>query len=95
MARDQGGLSYDSIGFQINLHSFEVGLTQARRKWVMKWMENALRKRAIVIRHFGDVLGRVQYITLVLEHLRPFLGPMYACVSAIPASACLKYRAAV
>ena len=36
------------------------------------------------------MLGRLQYIALVLDQLRPFLGPLYAWVAATPGGACLK-----
>jgi hypothetical protein len=40
-----GGLSYDWIGFQIDLRTFEVGLTRKRRQWLLEWIESAVKKK--------------------------------------------------
>ena len=74
----------------MDLTSFEVGLAEGRKKWLVEWLEDALRKNAILVQHMADVLGRLQYIALVLDQLRPFLGPLYAWVAATPGGACLK-----
>ena len=41
------------------------------------------------------MLGRLQYATLVLQYLRPFLGPLYAWASAVPGGACLPMPGAI
>ena len=70
-----GGLAYDWIGFHMDLTRFEVGLAEGRRNWLIDWLGETLRKKAMLVQHMADVLGRLQYIALVLDQLRPFLGP--------------------
>ena len=85
-----GGLTYEWIGFRMDLTLFEVGLAESRRKWLTEWRQETLDKKAILVQHMADVLGRLQYIALVLDQLRPFLGPLYAWVAATPGGACLR-----
>ena len=62
---------------------------------MIKWITEALGKGSILVRHLADVLGRMQYAALVLQYLRPFLGPIYAWTSAVPGGACLPMPGAI
>jgi hypothetical protein len=90
-----GGLAYEWIGSALDLVRFEAGLAEKRRIWLVSWLDGVLQKKIILVRHFADVLGRLQYATLVLQYLRPFLGPLYAWASAVPAGACIPLPGAV
>ena len=83
-----GGLQYEWIGF-------EAGLAEKRRIWLVKWLQEVLDKRVVLVRHFADVLGRIQYAALALQFLRPFLGPLYAWSCAVPGGACIPLPGAI
>jgi len=90
-----GGLQYEWIGFALDLVRFEAGLAEKRRAWLVQWLQEVLEKRVVLVRHFADVLGRMQYAALALQYLRPFLGPLYAWSSAVPGGACLPLPGAI
>ena len=90
-----GGLQYEWIGFALDLIRFEAGLAEKRRLWLVKWLQEVLEKRVVLVRHFADVLGRIQYAALALQFLRPFLGPLYAWSCAVPGGACIPLPGAI
>ena len=40
-----GGLTYEWIGFALDLARFEVGLAEKRRAWIISWLQEALDKK--------------------------------------------------
>ena len=52
-------MTYEWIGFALDLARFEVGLAEKRRTWLIGWLQEALDKKVILVRHFADVLGRL------------------------------------
>ena len=61
-----------------------MGVSEARARWVVAWLEDKARERAVRLGELREGLGRLQFVAGPLEHLRPFLGPLYAWSCAGP-----------
>ncbi len=70
----KGGLEQEWIGFWISIPLRGVGLSQARARWLVQWMEKAMVLNVIHIGEFGAVLGRLSNAMTALAYFRPFLG---------------------
>ena len=57
---------------------FEIGISVKRAGWAVRWLEDKARERRARLGELREGLGRLQFIAGPLEHLRPFLGPLYA-----------------
>lgn len=86
----RGGFSMDWVGFWIDYTRFEVGLSESRAMWLAKWIQSTLSEGSVLIRAFGEALGRFGFASGALEYFRPFLGPLYAWYSAVPSGAYLE-----
>ena len=79
-----GGIQCDWIGYYLDVGRFEVGVSAARAAWAVRWLEDKARERRVQLGELREGLGRLQFIAGPLEHLRPFLGPLYAWSCAGP-----------
>ena len=79
-----GGIQSDWVGYYLDVGRFEVGVSEARARWVVAWLEDKARERAVRLGELREGLGRLQFVAGPLEHLRPFLGPLYAWSCAGP-----------
>jgi hypothetical protein len=91
----KGGVEVDWIGYWVDYGRFEVGLSEVRTAWIAKWVREVLVKQSVLIREFGEVLGRLGFGSAVCENTRPFLGPIYAWVTALPKGAFLQIPAVI
>ena len=73
-----GGLEVDWIGYYLDVGRFEVGINDARATWARRWLSDKIRERTVALGELREGLGRLQFLAGPLEHLRPFLGPLYA-----------------
>ena len=85
----RGGLKGDWLGFWIDYEKFEVGISEKRGLWLLKWAKRILSDRMVQISAMTEGLGRLCYVSGVVEYYRPFLSPMFAWVAAAPAGAVL------
>ena len=56
----------------------EIGISASRAAWASDWVERKARERRVPLGELREELGRLQFFAGPLEHLRPFLGPLYA-----------------
>ena len=63
---------------------FEIWVSEARAAWAMQWLEAKARERRARLGEFHEGIGRLQFIAGPVEHLRPFLGALYAWCCAGP-----------
>ena len=77
-----GGLETDWVGYYLDVRRFQVGISEARAKWCVHWLEDKATEGRMRLGELREGLGRLQFAAGPLEHLRPFLGPLYrwACV---------------
>ena len=80
----RGGHEVDWVGYWLDYKNFEVGLSEARAHWIMKWLLAKLVEGMILIKEFREGLGRLGFASGAIENWRPFLGPMYAWASVLP-----------
>jgi hypothetical protein len=57
---------------------FRIGISWRRQEWLVKWITGKLAQPAVLAREIREGLGRLGFAAGPLEHLRPFLGPVYA-----------------
>ena len=79
-----GGIQCDWIGYYLDVGRFEVGVSATRAAWAVRWLEDKARERRVQLGELREGLGRLQFLAGPLEHLRPFLGPLYAWSCAGP-----------
>ena len=80
----KGGQSVEWIGYALDIARFEIGITEKRVQWCVRWIEDKIREGRVRLGELREGLGRLQFVAGPLEHLRPFLGPLYAWASAAP-----------
>ena len=80
----KGGQVLEWIGYALDVGRFEMGITEKRVQWAVRWLRDKLREGAVRLGELREGLGRLQFVAGPLEHIRPFLGPLYAWASAGP-----------
>ncbi|CAK9049186.1 unnamed protein product [Durusdinium trenchii] len=60
-----------------------IGINQKHARWLHCWCQNALQEKVVKLADMQSVLGRMRFAFAALEHLRPFLGPIYKWVAAL------------
>ena len=73
----RGGFQVTWIGYWIDLHSYRFGISEKRAKWLADWMEECLKSLRVDLRDLQAVLGRLSFAMGPIEHLRPFVSPIY------------------
>jgi hypothetical protein len=79
-----GGETLEWIGYALDVGRFELGVTEKRTQWAIRWVQDKVREGSVRLGELREGLGRLQFVAGPLDHLRPFLGPLYAWVSAGP-----------
>ena len=72
-----GGDTLVSVGIELLLESYRVGISQQRADWFIRWSTEVASSPTIHIKIFEEGLGRIMFVAGSLEHERPFLGPLY------------------
>ena len=70
--------------------NFETGLAESRAKWIQRWLKEKLEEGAVLVQEFREALGRLGFSAGAIETWRPFLGPLYAWTSVVPARSYLQ-----
>ena len=86
-SKTAGGDSLVSVGFEILLRSYSLGLSHWRAEWFVKWTTKVAIARTIHMAAFEEGLGRIMFVVGALEHERPFLGPLYKFMTMHPSNA--------
>ena len=79
-----GGIESEWVGYLLDVGRFRIGVTEARAQWAIRWIDDKIRERRVCLGELREGLGRLQFLAGPLEHVRPFLGPLYAWASAGP-----------
>ena len=87
--KTRGGLEQEWIGFWVSCSTFQIGASEARTQWVIKWLDEVIAAPGILIRGLQEGLGRIGFLAGVLEWTKPFLAPCYAWSSSVPGGAFL------
>ena len=74
----RGGVQIDWIGYWLDLGRFELGVSEGRAAWAVRWLTDKARERRVPLGELREGLGRLVFVAGLLEHLRPLLGPLFA-----------------
>ena len=80
-ARGGGRDTVTWVGFEMSHRTTQLGISQRRADWFMKWASEVAASRTVNMISFEEGLGRVMYVAGALEYERPFLGPLYKFMS--------------
>ena len=72
-----GGIETEWVGYLLDVGRFQIGISESRALWAIRWLEDKAREQRVPLGELRQGLGRLQFIAGPLEHLRPFLGPLY------------------
>lgn len=86
----RGGLELDWVGYWLDVKRFEVGISQKRISWLLKWAQTIKDNKLVQQRDFAEGLGRLGFATQVILWIKPFLAPLYAWSAAIPQSTTMR-----
>ena len=79
-----GGDVVTWVGFELLHSSYQLGISQRRADWFVKWTRMTAEQKTVHMASFEEGLGRVMYVAGALEHERPFLAPMYKYMTIHP-----------
>ena len=93
--KTRGGMRTEWIGFAIDYTRFEMGLSEKRAAWIIRWLTDLLAAGRAPVQQVVEGLGRLGFASGVLEFHRPFLAPLYSWTSAVPPKATLRLPVAI
>ena len=79
----RGGCTCSWIGYWLNFETYELGISEARASWIVKWAEKVISEGYVDMADFRAVLGRLCFTVGALDFLKPFLSPLFAWSSQI------------
>ncbi|CAE8640882.1 unnamed protein product, partial [Polarella glacialis] len=88
-AKTKGGIACDYVGYWLDFGNFEIGISEGRAQWMMKWIKEIIAGKHVLVRHLREGLGRLGFASGVLEWSKPFLAPLYSWAAAAPQGAFL------
>ena len=84
-----GGHEFEWVGFWINIDTLSAGISEKRKTWVLKWIDEVTGDTLVKVKNCQEVLGRLQFVATALITMKPFLGPLYAWIASLPEQSCL------
>ena len=91
----RGGTEVNWIGYCLNIHTFQKGINQSKRSWIVDWINRKLEAGGVVGRELKSVLGRLSFVAGALRHVRPFLAPIFSWSATMAPGAFSKFPDAV
>jgi hypothetical protein len=79
----RGGQQVEWIGYWLDVCTFEVGIGIRKVAWMVRWITDRLNDKGIVGRSLQSGLGRFSFVARAIDHIKPFLSPIYAWSAAI------------
>ena len=87
----RGGFQMDFVGFWVDCTRFEIGMSEKRVAWLVKFVEELISNEWLVhMRRLQDIHGRLGFAAQVLPWIKPMLAPGYSWISAAGRTATLK-----
>ena len=83
----KAGTRLEWIGYQLDISSFEVGISDRKREWLLSWLDGRLRDGGVVGRNLRATLGRFCFVARALDHIKPFLSPVFSWSAVLHPSA--------
>ena len=91
----RGGTEVQWIGYQLSVATFSRGISSKKVKWFTEWLHKHVAAGGVMGRDFQAVLGRLSFVGGALQHVRPFLGPLFAWNSVLRPEKFAKFPLAV
>eukprot|EP00434_Breviolum_minutum_P036054 symbB.v1.2.031930.t2/scaffold3763.1/size50786/1 len=91
----RGGTRIQWIGYQLDVGVFEKGISDSKVRWILGWIEKKKQDGGATGRELKSALGRLSFVAGALQHIRPFLGPLFAWASALALGTFAKFPEAV
>ena len=91
----RGGTTIQWIGYQLDVMKYEKGISASKVKWILEWIEKKRRDGGATGRELRSALGRFSFVAGALQHVRPFLGPLFAWSAAMAPATFSKFPEAV
>ena len=66
----RGGVQLDWISYRLSLGRFELGVSEGRAAWAVRWWTDKARERRVPLGELREGLGRLQFVAGPLDHLR-------------------------
>ncbi len=79
----RGGTRIQWIGYQLDVYTFEKGISDSKVEWILNWITKKRQDGGATGRELRSALGRFSFVAGALQHLRPFLGPLFAWAAAL------------
>ena len=73
----QGGRRLNWIGYDVQLDTLSVGISEGRARWAIEWLLRVSRDGFTDVEEFRSALGRLGFIVSALEWEKPFLAPLF------------------
>ncbi len=83
LEKNRGGFKVDWIGLHVNYVDYSVGLSEARVRWVINWVNQVPECGKVSTRDMAGALGRLGFAATALIYEKAFLGLLYAWTGAI------------
>ena len=91
----RGGTCVCWIGYQLDVKDFRKGISEKKVNWIKDWMEKHAVQGGALGREMKSALGRFGFVAGALQHVRPFLGPLFAWSAMTSQGAFYKFPDAV
>ena len=86
-----GGFQMDYVGFWMDYTRFELGLSEKRTSWIIRFVdEMEVNGWLVGVRRCQEFHGRLGFTAQILPWIRPLLAPGYAWLAAVGKTATLK-----
>ena len=79
----KGGDVVQWIGYELDGRRFRKGVSERKVLWVREWIQRRLVEGGTLGRDLKSALGRLVFVAGALQHVRPFLGPIFAWSSVL------------
>ena len=80
----KGGVASEFVGFNLRYDLTEVGISDKRGQWLIRWIVDAKDKRWVVpAKDFSEFLGRLCFVAQLLVWLKPHLAPLFAWTAVV------------
>eukprot|EP00438_Fugacium_kawagutii_P018198 Skav226142 [mRNA] locus=scaffold1047:606146:609121:- [translate_table: standard] len=86
-----GGFQLDYVGFWMDYCRFEIGMSDKRTSWLVKFVDELESNGWLVsVRRFQEFHGRLGFASQILPWIRPLLAPGYSWLAAVGKASTLK-----
>ena len=83
-SKTAGGDTVAWVGFELLHASSELGISQRRADWFIKWTTEVSSSVFINMSRYEEGLGRIVFVAGAMECEKPFMGPLYRFLSLHP-----------